>query len=236
VVRLPNGFLCYEPPADAPPVSPLPAGTDRPVTFGCFHFPAKINPGVVRLWSRVLHAVPGSSIRFVYRSYDRPALQDRLRGLFAQGGIGADRSQFRGHLPRAEYLREFHGIDLMLDPFPFSGGTVTCDALWMGVPVVTLPGRTFAGRQSQSHLSAIGLPDLVASDADAYVAIIRDLCGMGSRARLIDLRATLRQRMVASPLCDTGRFARTIEAVFRALWRARCTGSRLDPGDIAFPQ
>ncbi len=218
VIRMPNAFLCYDPPRDAPPVATL--SDDRPPAFGCFHFPAKVNAEVVRLWSRILRAHPGSGIRFVYRSYDRAVVQDRLRGLFAQEGIAPERLHFRGHLPRAEYLRQFADIDLMLDPFPFSGGTVTCDSLWMGVPVVTLPGRTFAGRQSQSFLSAVGQPELIAADADDYVAIVGNLCG--DRRRLDDLRTTLRERMASSPLCDKVHFARSLEAAFRALWRARC--------------
>jgi len=122
-------------------------------------------------------------------------------------------------LPYLEYLSRYEGIDVVLDPFPFSGGTITCDALWMGVPVVTLPGRTFASRHSASHLSVAGLAELVARDADDYVAILGRL--NADRRRLGDLRATLRGRVAASPLCDGPRFARHFEAALRDLWRRR---------------
>jgi predicted O-linked N-acetylglucosamine transferase (SPINDLY family) len=224
VIRMPAGFVCYDPPADAPAISTLPAGDDRPLTFGSFHNPVKINAGVVRLWSRVMEEQPGSCIRFLYGGYNRPELQDRTRDMFAREGIGAERLGFMGNLPRPSYFQEFGKIDLMLDPFPFSGGMITCDALWMGVPVVTLPGRTFAGRQSQSHLSAIGLPELIAATEDEYLAIIRSLGA--DRQRLGRLRADLRGLVAASPLCDGKQFARAFETALRALWRQRlCSGA-----------
>lgn len=217
VIRMPSAFVCYDPPADAPAVSPLPAGDDRPLTFGSFHNPVKINAGVARVWSRVLQDQPGSRIWFFYGGYHRPELQDRTRDMFAREGVEADRLGFRGYLPRSSYFDEFGKIDLMLDPLPFSGGMITCDALWMGVPVVTLPGRTFAGRQSRSLLSAAGLPELIAATEDDYVAIIRSLGA--DRQRLGRLRADLRDRVAASPLCDGRQFARAFETALRALWR-----------------
>jgi protein O-GlcNAc transferase len=217
VIRLPSGFVCYDPPADAPAVSPLPAGDDRPLTFGAFHNPVKINAGVVRLWSRVMQEQPGSCIRFFYGGYHRPEVHDPIRDMFAHEGVGAERLDFRGYLPRSSYFDEFAKIDLMLDPFPFSGGMITCDALWMGVPVVTLPGKTFAGRQSQSLLSTIGLPELIAATEDEYLAIIGSLAA--DRQRLGRLRADLRGLVRASPLCDGRQFARGFEAALRALWR-----------------
>jgi predicted O-linked N-acetylglucosamine transferase (SPINDLY family) len=205
VIRMPSGFVCYDPPADAPAVSPLPAADDRPLTFGSFHNPVKINAGVVRLWSLVMREQAGSSIRFFYGGYHRPEVQDPIRDMFAREGIAAERLHFRGYLPRSSYFDELGKIDVMLDPFPFSGGMITLDALWMGVPVVTLPGRTFAGRQSQSFLSAIGLPELIAATEDEYVAIIRSLGA------------------------DRQRLARAFETALRALWRQRCeTGTGQD--------
>lgn len=221
VVRLPDGFLCYDPPAQAPVVSPLPAGRDRPLTFGSFHVPAKINRDVVHLWARVLRAQPGARIRFLYRAYDLEEVQRRILGWFAEGGIAAGRIGFEGQLPYLEYLSRYAAIDVMLDPSPFSGGTITCDALWMGVPVVTLPGRTFASRHSASHLSVAGLAELVAGDADGYVAILD--CLNADRHHLGELRATLRARVEASALCDGPRFARHFEAALRDLWRCRAS-------------
>ncbi len=219
VLRMPAAFICYDPPADAPEVSPLPAGDDAALTFGSFHNPAKINAGVVRLWSRLMKEQPGSSIRFLYGGYNRPALQQRTQDMFAAEGVGPERLSFSGNLPRSAYFGEYGRIDVMLDPFPFCGGMITCDALWMGVPVVTLPGATFAGRQSLSFLSDIGLAELIAATPDAYVAIVQSLAA--DRQRLRRLRADLRGLVSASALCDGDRFARAFEAALRTLWRRR---------------
>jgi predicted O-linked N-acetylglucosamine transferase (SPINDLY family) len=215
VVRLPDGFLCFDPPTDAS-VSPLPAGSRAPLTFASFHHPAKINREVVQLWVRVLKSQPGARIWFIYTAYDMPEVQERIRGWFAEGGIGGDAIIFEGRLPRHEYLERYHYVDLALDPFPFSGGTITCEALWMGVPVVTLPGQTFAGRHSLSHPSVAGLTETIARDAHDYVAIVKRF---GSeRDRLRALRSSLRDKVAFSPLCDGPRFARHFQAALRQLW------------------
>lgn len=218
VLRLPDGFICFDPPIDAPPVSPLPAGSEAPLTFASFHNPAKINREVVQLWARMLKSQPGARIWFIYRAYDMPEVQERIRGWFAEGGISGDGIIFEGRLPRHEYLERYHCVDVALDPFPFSGGTITCDALWMGVPVVTLPGQTFASRHSLSHLSVTGLTDMIARDADDYVSIVNRLSS--DRDRLSFLRSSLRDRVACSPLCDGPRFARHLQAALHQLWNS----------------
>ncbi len=219
VVRLPDGYVAFDPPADAPDVAPLPAGDAGPVTFGSFSNPAKINPDVVRLWARLLAAEPAARLRLAYGGYQVPAVQARIAGWFAEAGIDPARIGFEGARPRQALLAAYGDIDIALDPFPYSGGLTTLEALWMGVPVVTLPGRTFAGRHASSHLSVAGLGDLVAADADGYVAIALGLAG--DRRRLAALRAGLRAQVAASPLCDAARFAGNLGAALQALRQSR---------------
>jgi predicted O-linked N-acetylglucosamine transferase (SPINDLY family) len=223
IVRMPDGYICFDPPAEAPPVGALPAGADGALTFASFHRPTKINAPLVALWARVLQAAPGARIRFAHAGYEMAEVQARIAGWFAAEGIGADRLLFEGALPRNGLLACYGRTDIALDSFPYSGGLTTLEALWMGVPVVTLPGRSFAGRHSLSHLSVAGLTETIAADADDYVAIVQRLGA--DRARLAHLRAELRGRLAASPLCDGPRFARHLEAALRGLWRERCAGS-----------
>ena len=238
VVRLPDGYVCYAPPDTAPAVAPLPAfakpasaGEGRParekgfVTFGCFNAAAKVTPEAVTLWARVLHAVPGSRMRLKSFAYADPETRARYAGLFAQAGIGEDRLILEGPSPHAELLGSYGRVDIALDPIPYSGGLTTLESLWMGVPVVTLPGETFASRHSASHLANAGLPELVASDADDYVAIALRLAS--DLDALAALRANLRPRMAASPVCDGAAYARNLEAAYRAMWRSWCRCEKL---------
>ena len=223
IVRMPDSYVCFDPPVDPPSVAPLPAGAAGPLTFAAFHAPAKINSDVVALWARVLAMEAGSRILFVYAGYDMAEVQERIRGWFAVGGISSERLCFNGRLSRRELLQRYNEADLALDTFPYSGGITTCEALWMGVPVITLPGRTFAGRHSLSHLSVVGLTETIARDADDYVQIVRRLGA--DRLHLRELRSGLRGRVLASPLCDAPRFARHLQAALRQLWRDWCRGS-----------
>ncbi len=175
---------------------------------------------MVALWSRLLREMPGSRIALMAGAYEIPEVAARVRDWFAAAGTDPDRLDFTGNLPRQEYLRRLGETDITLDPFPYSGGAVTCDSLWMGVPVVTLPGRSFAGRHSQSHLHAAGLTGTIAASADEYCAIVRDLDR--DRVRLAALRAGLRPGMATSPLCDAPRFADNLHAALRRAWRDWC--------------
>ncbi|HXQ39777.1 MAG TPA: tetratricopeptide repeat protein [Candidatus Udaeobacter sp.] len=215
VLRLPDDYICFDPPDNGPAVTPLPAGTAAPLTFASFHLPAKINAEVVRLWARILHAEAGSRLWFIYAGFEVAEAQVRIRDWFADAGIAGDRLHFEGVLPRRALLERYGAVDLALDPFPYSGGLTTCEALWMGVPVVTLPGQSFAGRHSFSHLSNVGLTETIARDPEDYVAIV---CRLGAdRGRLSHLRSELRERVARSPLCDGPRFARHFEAALREL-------------------
>jgi predicted O-linked N-acetylglucosamine transferase (SPINDLY family) len=204
VLRMPASYVCYDPPDDAPAVGPLPAFAAGHVTFGCFNNPAKITADVVTLWAEILRRVPDSRLLLKYRGLDDRATGDRYRRQFAECGVAGTRVDLEGASPHAELLRRYLAIDLALDPL-YNGGLTTCEALWMGVPVVTWPGTTYPRRHSLSHLSNVGLTETIAGSRDEYVALAVRLAG--ELPHLAELRAGLRQRVAQSPLCDGRRFA-----------------------------
>jgi predicted O-linked N-acetylglucosamine transferase (SPINDLY family) len=219
VLRLSGGYVCYEPTADMPAVAPLPATAAGFVRFGSFNNPAKISPETVAVWARVLDRVPGARLVLRYRGLDDPAVQSRLRTLFRAQGIEDTQLEMHPQSPRGAYLESFGQIDIGLDPFPFGGGITTCDSLWMGVPVVTLPGETFASRHSMSHIVSAGVTETIATSADDYVAIAVTLAH--DLPRLAALRADLRGRMAAATLCDRHRLAAGLTQAFEAAWQER---------------
>ena len=209
-VRLPRCYWCYEPPAGCTPVSALPALSNGYVTFGCFNNFMKVTPPTLDLWAEILTNIPRS--RIVIHSHSgshREVVKER----FAKAGIDPARVRFVGMTPTLEYLRKHHEIDIALDPFPYGGGTTTCDALWMGVPVVTLAGRTAVGRAGVSLLSNVGLPELIARTPQQCISIATALAA--DTAKLGQIRAGLREQMRASPLMDARRFATDMEAAYR---------------------
>jgi predicted O-linked N-acetylglucosamine transferase (SPINDLY family) len=216
---LPDTRLCFTPPRTDLPVAPLPALRRGFITFGCFQALAKLNDDVVSLWSRILSACGGSRLRIQAASLTdsraSAALLERLRAR----GIDPARVELHGAMARGDYLAAHADVDLLLDTFPYPGGTTTCEALWMGVPTVTLAGGTMLARQGASLLCAAGLGEWVAQTRDDYVAIA---CAMaGDVARLAGLRARLREQVGLSPLVDAGRFARHLEDALWGMWEAR---------------
>jgi predicted O-linked N-acetylglucosamine transferase (SPINDLY family) len=222
LLRLPDGYVCYSPPIYAPDVGPLPALRMRAVTFGCFNNLAKITPDVIAAWSELLRRMP--SARLVLKTHQFGAAQTRARlhAAFAAEGVDAKRVELRGGSGHRALLEEYNDIDIVLDPFPYTGGLTTCEALWMGVPTVTWAGEIFAARHAASHLCNVGLEDWVAQDRAGYLDTAL------SRATDLDalalLRASLRPRMKASPLCDAARFGKNLGAALRGAWRAWCDG------------
>ncbi|HEY1375358.1 MAG TPA: tetratricopeptide repeat protein [Gemmataceae bacterium] len=216
VLRLPDGYVCYDPPEDAPPPAP-PGPRSRPVTFGSFNNPGKVTAEVVAAWAEVLRQAPDTRLVLKYGGLDEPPVAGRLAALFVGHGTDPARVEFRGWSPHAAMLAEYRDIDLAVDPFPFNGGVTTCEALWMGVPVVTWPGQTFASRHSLSHLSNVGLTETIADTLDDYVDLAVALAC--DPARLAALRGGLRERMAASPLCDGRRFADHFLRAIRGVWR-----------------
>jgi predicted O-linked N-acetylglucosamine transferase (SPINDLY family) len=213
-VWLPETYWCYRPVPGCPAVGPLPALAAGHITFGCLNSFCKVTDRTLAAWCRLLTAV--GDARLLLHA-PAGANRDRVRQFVAEQGVAPERLGFVDVLPLEQYLAVYAQIDVALDPFPYGGGTTTCDALWMGVPVVSLAGATAVGRGGVSILSNLKLPELVASGETQYVEIATALAG--DLGRLGELRATLRRRMEQSPLTDEMRFARHVEAAYRALWR-----------------
>jgi protein O-GlcNAc transferase len=220
LIRLPHDYICYAPPEYAPAVTPSPLARHGYVTFGCFNNLAKVTPEVIALWAKILKALPGAHLRLQTRELGDSATCARYHALFKEAGVAASRIALHGHLPHRQLLGAYAEIDIALDPFPYSGGLTTCEALWMGVPVITLTGNTFAGRHSTSHLSNVGLPELITTTPEQYVATALALAQ--DPQRLTTLRQNLRERMAASPLCDAKGYTRDLEAAYREMWVKYC--------------
>jgi predicted O-linked N-acetylglucosamine transferase (SPINDLY family) len=216
-IRLPRTYWCYKPHYDAIPVAPPPSDRTSQITFGCLNTYSKINPDVLRTWAAVLRNVPDS--RLVVHSLPG-AHRERDRSLLQEQGVDRDRLQFVGFLHGEDYFHQYHQIDVALDPFPYQGGTTTCDAMWMGAPVVSLAGRTAVSRAGLSILSNVGVPELVARTGDDYVKIATQLAL--DLPRRTELRSTFRERMRSSPLMDPARFAEDVQSAYRQMWRSWC--------------
>lgn len=219
VLCLPR-FYVQQPPTSAPDVGPLPAARAGRVTFGCLNNPAKLNRHVLAVWGEILRRLPEARLRFKYTDrFASVALRDTVRR-----AIGVADAQLEFDPDPAWSIGYYNAVDIALDPFPFSGAATTFEALWMGVPTVTLCGATIAGRQSVAMLRAIGLDDLIAPSREAYVeaavALARDT------QRLTDLRAGLRARVAGSSLCAGALFTRRLERMLRAVWRTWCRAQR----------
>lgn len=210
LVRLPRGRLCYQPPADAPEPA---ARREGPIAFGCFNRASKLNDEVLVAWARILAECPGATLTLRAGSFDDPEARDYLLERARRGGIDPQRIAMHGYSSHAEVMRAYHEIDVALDPFPFSGCATSCDALWMGVPVVTRIGDTLVSRQTGALLAPLGLGDLIARDTDHYVAHAIALAADAPRRR--ELRLDLRARM--RTLHDPERFAADLLATLRRL-------------------
>ncbi|HYD60232.1 MAG TPA: glycosyltransferase [Noviherbaspirillum sp.] len=216
IVRLDGGRFCYAPVPFAPEdVAPAPCPVNGHVTFGSFNNTAKLNPAVIALWARVLAAVPESRLLLKWRTFQDEEMRAQISGAFARHGIAADRIVLRGASFHVDVLKEYADIDICLDTFPFTGGLTSCEALWMGVPVVTWPQGRVVSRQSYAFLKAIGLEELAAESADDYVRIAAELAGNPDRIRT--LRSAMRSQMRQSALCDVAGFTQRIEEAIRRL-------------------
>lgn len=205
VLRMPHGYACYGPPADAPAVGPLPALGSGRVTFGCFNNCTKYSQRMMEAWATILDRVPRSRLLLKAGPLDDAGVRERWRNWFAARGLEDDRILLEGWSPPSELLACYNRVDIGLDTQPYSGGLTTCEALWMGVPVVTFPGRTFAGRHSTSHLSNAGYEQFVADDLPAYIELA--LHWAQRPDELARLRGEMRARVAKSPLCDAQQFA-----------------------------
>ncbi len=213
-IRLPRSYWCYEPFGPTPAVSPLPAQQTGTITLGCLNNFSKVSDKTLDLWTEILRAIPNSRLLLL-----APAGSCRQRAAvkFVDGGLSTERLVFADRGSWSDYLRNWQRVDIGLDPIPYGGGITTCDALWMGVPVITLSGKTAVGRGGRSILSNASLSELVAQSPEEYLQIALALAG--DLPRLSVLRAGLRERIERSPLRDAHGFAREIESAYRQMWR-----------------
>ncbi|MEN6587380.1 MAG: tetratricopeptide repeat protein [Sulfuricella sp.] len=218
---LPDTRLCFTAPttaANSEP-TPLPALRNGYVTFGCFQRTSKINDEVLALWGRIFSALPQARLRLQNNEVRSPAVRDQLLQRLAKVGIDSTRVAIQGAVPRTDYLAAHADVDIILDTFPYPGGTTTCEALWMGVPTITLAGGTLLARQGASLLACAGLGDWVADDEESYVA--QALAHAADFDLLTHLRSGLREKVLASPLFDAPLFARNLEDALQNMWQQR---------------
>jgi protein O-GlcNAc transferase len=223
LMRLEGGFLCYAPEADAPVPLPPPSLTltSGVVTFGSFNNPVKLSAATLDCWAALLVRRPTTRLLLKGRAFTDSASRALFLARLGERGVASERIKLMPHLAgAAAHLSAYHQVDIALDPFPYNGTTTTCEALWMGVPVVVRRGDRHAGRVGVSLLGQIGLTDLIAGSAEEYVEIALALAD--DLGRRNELRQSLRPRLAASPLCDAGAFARKMEAAFRSMWQHWC--------------
>lgn len=225
LLRLDPCFLCYTPLVNAPELRDRPPLEGRPIALGSFNLPLKMSATNLRLWARVQQALPEATILLKHATLTSPPIFDVLRRRMGEAGMDLSRVKIvpptQGY---AEHLAAYFDMDIALDTFPYHGTTTTCEAMWMGVPVVTLEGDRHAARVGCSLLSVVGAPELIAKNADAYVDRVVELSRDHDRLRRYHSSGPggLRQRMIASPLCDGPRFCRGMEQLVRGAWRDWC--------------
>ncbi|MBL7185319.1 MAG: tetratricopeptide repeat protein [Phycisphaerae bacterium] len=226
LVCLPDGFLCYRPPDCAPSITPLPAIQNGCTTFGMFGNNRKINPFILSLWAKVLENSENSKLLLMFKGGQDRQIREHYLSQFEQLAIAPERVDVRGHRSVAEYLKAYGEVDIMLDTYPYNGGTTTCDALWMGVPVISLFGEHHMSRVGLSILTNLGMKPFIASTPAEYLARASTIDG--NLHALAKIRASLRQRIAVSTLCDAGAFGNKVEAAYRKMWHRWCRTQRAD--------
>jgi predicted O-linked N-acetylglucosamine transferase (SPINDLY family) len=212
---------------DSPPVSELPSLATGRITFGCFNNSAKISAPVLDTWSEILKAVPESRLLLKSRQLRDPSLRQRFESEFQNRGIEPQRVEMVGRIESKQGHMNLYGrVDIGLDPFPYNGTTTTCEALWMGVPVVVLTGDRHAGRVGMSLLKSVNLPELIAETVPEYQRIAVELAR--NSERLASYRSGMRDRMRQSPLLDVAGFTRDMESAYRTMWRHWCESTPSD--------
>jgi protein O-GlcNAc transferase len=224
LIRLPQSS-CWRSHFEAPLVQPPPVERTGYITFGSFNQLHKMTPAVIGVWARLLRTEPSSRLFLVASAFTNPSVADRVTACFADGGIDRDRLRLAPFVPTPDHLALYHEVDIALDPFPYNGHTTSCEALWMGVPVVTMSGDRRVARVGRSLLTAIGLPELIADSAEAYVEIAASLAN--DAVRLAVWRAGMRERLRTSPVCDVEAVTRAVETAYRDAWRRWCAKSKI---------
>jgi predicted O-linked N-acetylglucosamine transferase (SPINDLY family) len=226
LVRMPDDYICYTPPDYDIYVEELPAKKNGYITFGCFNNPTKVNTELLSKWAELLLEVPNSRLFLKSKQYDTKLVRQRVTNHLAKLGIEENRILFEGNSLHDTLLETYNKVDIALDPWPYSGGLTTIEALWMGVPVVTKSGPTFAGRHSTSHLTNAGFPEWVTDNWEDYKKVAIELST--DIDKLAEIRAGLRQKLLNSPVCDAPRFANNLNEAFRQMWIQRVEGYKND--------
>ena len=226
LLRLKSGFLCFSPPPESPEVSDLPARMNKYITFGSFNIMTKITPDIIKAWAEILSRLPNSRFFIKNRWLTDTVLQERIAAVFVKHGIQHNRVIISGRTTKKEHMAACGKVDIALDTYPYNGTTTTCDALWMGVPVITRSGKTHVSRTGASLLSQIGLDDLVTHTKHQYidkaVQLALDL------PRLGNLRIDLREMMCNSSLCNEKKYIAELEELYRNVWMIWCQSTRTD--------
>lgn len=220
LLRLPGCFLCYQPPEHAPAVAPAPCAANGFLTYGSFNNLAKVNPAVVALWAKLLRQIPASRLVLKNPSLTDESSRERYRAMFSAAGVSPDRIDLIGFIADdAGHLNAYSRIDVALDTFPYNGTTTTCEALWMGVPVVSLRGDRHSARVGASLLTAAGFPDWIAATPEHYMDIARDFAD--DLEGLSELRSQLRRRMQESCLCANNEYVKNVENAYAEMYLDR---------------
>lgn len=222
LVRLPDDYISFTPPSYTPDVGPLPAEEKRYITFGCFNNPTKVNETVLRRWAEIMREVSKSRLFLKSKQYDTASFRDQIVDIMEAEGISKERIEFQGHTSHDDHLQAYNEVDIALDPWPYSGGLTTCEAIDMGVPVITLPGPTFAGRHSATHLVNAGLEEWVAEDWETYIQKTISLATDWDQLK--EWRTKLRSKIRNSAVCDGKRFGAHLAVGFRKMWERRVDG------------
>jgi predicted O-linked N-acetylglucosamine transferase (SPINDLY family) len=222
LLRLPDGYVCYLPPAYAPEVGKLPAQKNQHITFGCLNNLMKITPATLIAWSEILRGVPDARLLLRCPQFSDAGPRARITEFLGKQGVSPDRLQLSGRTRHRDFLATYNAIDIALDPFPYSGGLSTCEALYMGVPVLTRAGEIFAARHSVSHLANTGLNHWIAGNTGDYIA--KAINFTADLTALAALRTGLRERITNSPLCDAPRFGKNLGMALRQVWVDYCEG------------
>jgi predicted O-linked N-acetylglucosamine transferase (SPINDLY family) len=218
LLRLPHCAWCYQPAASTPPIGDLPAIRNGHITFGSFNNFSKVNEPLLEWWAEILRQVPGSRLLLKAKSFAAESVQQKVRNAFLRRGITTDRLTLYPFVQANDHLGMYGQVDIALDTFPYHGTTTTCEALWMGVPVITLAGQAHVSRVGVSLLTHAGMPEWIAADADEYVFKAIQLAN--DLPALTNIRLKIREQMMQSPLMDAATFARNIETAYRQIWRS----------------
>jgi len=230
IIRMPTDYICYSLPAYIPDVESLPALKNNHITFGCLNNASKINAELIGIWANIIKSVPNSTLLLKSFQFESEFLKSKMRRAFSNMGVEEDRILMEGASPHKEHLETYNKIDIALDTWPYSGGLTTCEAMAMGVPVITLPGPTFAGRHSASHLAHAGMPELIAKTRSEYIQLAISLSA--DIESLATIRSHLRRILENSAVCDANSFGANLsKALMLVVDRNR---KNLPPESISF--